>query len=49
MEENTAFAKVDTTTNPKSLLVKNEDWDRLLSQFSNLEKVKITITKIDEQ
>lgn len=48
MEENTAYAKVDTTTKPKSLLVKNEDWDRLLSQFSNLEKVKVTITKIED-
>ena len=48
MEENTIYATVVTTTKPINLLVANEDWDRLLSQFSNLEKVKVTITKTED-
>ena len=48
MEDNTILAVVETTTNPKNLLCKSEEWDRLLSHFSNMEKVKVTITKIED-
>jgi len=47
MEKNTIYGVVVTTDNPKNLLTKAEEWDKLLSQFSNLEKVKITITSAE--
>ena len=41
-----AEGTVFTNCNPKNLYVKAEEWDALIGQFSNGDKVRITIEKI---
>jgi|GEM_PF-3680922 len=42
-----ATGTVDTTTSPKNLYVKSDEWDALLGAFDNGQRVRIIIIKED--
>lgn len=49
MNEHEAKGRVFTNTDPKSLFVKNEDWDRLLGAFDNGDRVRIILIKEESE
>ena len=49
MMKEAVAGRVFTDISPKNLLVENDKWDALLSQFENGQRVRIIIVKEDEE
>lgn len=48
-QQATAVGKVFTNPAPKNIIVENDQWDKLLSQFDNGQRVRIFLVKEDEE
>lgn len=49
MMKEAVAGRVYTDVNPKNLLVENDKWDALLSQFENGQRVRIILVKEDAE